>query len=283
MKNPIKAYRFARMTLFVLGLLFGLSFTMLHNLQARPAHAGGGGGDDDSGDGGDDSGGGGPPGGGPPGGGPPGGGGGGNTLGSADGEVTYYHLNSLNLSKSYDVIGPVVMVVDRDIDLGNQTIDIVGNGSLQLYFGGNISVGGKPGSGFNNSDVPAKMQLYGTHPKTADDEEPEYTVSLNGNGAFTGVLYAPEVSYRKNGGGGKGFSQGSVVTKDVTFNGSPGPFHYDEALKNFSGPFESSSNTFSLANYELLKAGNFAPSAAAQTVIGNVDYDALFDSLFGAP
>jgi len=127
------------------------------------------------------------------------------------------------------------------------------------------------------------MQLYGTHPDTGKDEPPSYTVSLNGNGAFTGLLYAPEVDYRKNGGGGFGFSQGSVVAKDITFNGSPGPFHYDEALENFSGPFESLSNTFTLSNYELLKAGKFTPSAGAEAVIGNVDYDALFDSLFDAP
>jgi hypothetical protein len=213
--------------------------------------------------------------------GPPwGGGGSSNTIGSADGSVTYYHLESLDLKKSYDVIGPVVMVVDKDISLGNQTIDIVGDGSLQLYFGGNISVGGKPGSGFNNSGVPSKMQLYGTHPMQDVDEDPSHTVSLNGNGAFTGVLYAPEVSYRKNGGGGKGYSQGSVVAKDITFNGSPGPFHYDEALRNFSGPFTTISSRFILSNYELLKAGDFAPSPAAESAFGDLDYDALFTALF---
>jgi len=226
---------------------------------------------------------GGPPGGGPPGGGggPPGGGGSGAVQIGVPGSKTpeRYHLSSLNRPGNIEVIGPVVMVVDGDISLGNDTLTITGDGSLELYFGGNISVGGKPGSGFNNSNVPSKLLVFGTHPDTGDSSSPNYSVSLNGNGAFTGVLYAPEVEYVKNGGGGFGYSQGSVVAKDVRFNGSPGPFHYDEALEEISGPFGG----YSLTKYELKHAGDLSPSDSARLVVGDTDYESLFDSLFGKP
>lgn len=278
MNQRISAPWHIRASLIILASILGPALT-LHELQAKPPPHAGGGGNSGGGNSGGGNSGGGNSGGGNSGGGNSGGGG--STIGSTDGSVTYYHLSSLDLGRDVTVVGPVVMVVDGDIELGNRSLDIGSGGSLQLYFGGNIRVGGKPGSGFNNSDVPAKMQLFGTHALAADDEPPEYEVKLHGNGAFTGVLYAPEVAYEKKGGGGAGFSQGSVVAKDIAFRGSPGPFHYDEALKDFEGPFES--GTYRLSTYELLKAGDYSPSSEAETVIGNVDYDTLFDSLFSKP
>ncbi len=209
---------------------------------------------------------------------PGGGGGGGAQVIGVPGATTpeRYHLSELNLSGDLEVVGPVVMVVDNDISLGNHTIQITGDGSMELYVGGNVSVGGNPDSGFNNTNVPSKLIVYGTHPHKNDNESPDYTISLNGNGAFTGVLYAPNADYRKNGGGNAGESKGSVVAMDITFNGSPGPFHFDEALEDLVAPFGG----YTLSTYRLKQPGDLAPSDGAVEVLGRSDYESLFASLF---
>jgi hypothetical protein len=56
------------------------------------------------------------------------------------------------------------------------------------------------------------------------------SISLSGNAAFTGTIYAPEADFSLGGGGNNTYDfVGSSVTKSVTMNGHFN-FHFDEAL-----------------------------------------------------
>ena len=214
------------------------------------------------------------------GGGNPGGGGnsGGSTIGDASGATTArYHLSSWNVRGNYTIVGPTVMVVDGDVNIGNNTVTIAPTGSLTLYVGGNMKANGR--GSINNLGVPSQLMVFGTHPEKLPSESPDYSLTLSGNGALTGIVYAPNAQYRTNGGGNAGQTSGSVVALDVRFNGSPGPFHYDVALRDLDLPFGG----YALSNYELRPAGDLAPSSSARTVLGNSDYDSLFTSLFDSP
>lgn len=189
-------------------------------------------------------------------------------------QPTKYHLSSIDLKENLEIVGPVVMVVDKDFDIGNNTVTISGDGSLELYVGGDIKVSGN--GAFNNTEVPSKLIIFGTHPPVAEDEKSEYNISVSGNGAFTGVLYAPNAAYTSNGGGKGGETKGAIIAHTVTFNGSPGPFHYDEALGDLEFPFLQ----FSLAGYQLLKPGDDVPGEWIEEAVGKTEYSSLFNQLF---
>jgi len=58
------------------------------------------------------------------------------------------------------------------------------------------------------------------------------SISLSGNAAFTGTLYAPEASLSLNGGGNNSYDfVGSCIAASVTFNGHF-MFHFDQDLLN---------------------------------------------------
>lgn len=179
-----------------------------------------------------------------------------------------------NVNGDYEVVGPTILVIDGDFDIGNNTINISPTGSLEIYVSGNITVNGN--GGINNQGVPANLLAFGTHRELAEGASPEYNWTLSGNGALTGVVYAPNAEYRTNGGGNAGFTSGSVVALDIRFNGSPGPFHYDVALSELILPFGG----YSLSNYELLRNGSNGNLATAATIFGSSDYDALFKQLY---
>ncbi|MGC3957239.1 MAG: hypothetical protein QM813_04505 [Verrucomicrobiota bacterium] len=77
------------------------------------------------------------------------------------------------------------------------------------------------------SGKPKNMVIYGL-PSLTD-------LTYNGNGDFTGVIYAPQASFALNGGGSSTWDFiGASVTKVVQMNGHY-HFHYDEDLKK-NGP-----------------------------------------------
>lgn len=204
-----------------------------------------------------------------------GGGGGDTKIGDATGsKVTKYHLSSWTLGGDYEVVGPTIMVIDGDFDIGNNIITIKPTGSLELFVGGNITASGK--GAINNTGVPSQLIVKGTHPEKQPTDSPDFSWTLSGNGALTGVVYAPNAEYRTNGGGNAGHTSGSVVALDVRFNGSPGPFHFDEALKEL----DLGLGGYSLGTYELRANGDVSASKEAETVFGSSDYEALFNQLF---
>jgi len=90
------------------------------------------------------------------------------------------------------------------------------------------------------------------------------------------VVYAPNAEYLTNGGGNAGRTSGSVVALEVRFNGSPGPFHFDEALEDLDLGFGG----YSLRSYQLKPNGDLTPSDSHQAVFETKNYADLFKQLF---
>jgi len=111
-----------------------------------------------------------------------------------------------------------------------------------------IKVSGK--GGFNNDGKPINLQIYGTSTTSQN-------LTIGGNGAISAVVYAPLASFTSNGGGSSGSTSGSIVAKNVTFNGSPGPFHFDESLRNLTmdGDFDVNKFVFLEPNTSITANG----------------------------
>ena len=125
------------------------------------------------------------------------------------------------------VLGDAILYVTGSVSLSGQAyMTISTNSSLQLYVSGSTtSIGGKgvvntPGSATN-------FVYYGMPGNTS--------VSMSGNAAFTGAIYAPSADFTLGGGGSATYDfVGSSVTSTVKMNGHFN-FHYDESLGN-TGP-----------------------------------------------
>lgn len=141
--------------------------------------------------------------------------------------ITYYELDSLDLkaNQHVSVIGPVVILVNGSIKIhGSFTISDLG--SLKLYITADMSVGG---TGFVNSTLaPGRLQLFG---KANPDLKFTPEIKLHGNGAFHGVVYAPEFDVDFKGAGNSGIMSGAIVGKNVFFSGNAN-FHFDESLQS---------------------------------------------------
>jgi hypothetical protein len=94
------------------------------------------------------------------------------------------------------------------------------NGSDSLALAGNGSV--------NSPGYATNLLVWGLPSLTS--------ISLSGNAAFTGAVYAPEAAFTGGGGGNNAKdSAGAMIVKSVTLSGHWN-FHYDEALANFGPP-----------------------------------------------
>lgn len=114
------------------------------------------------------------------------------------------------------------LIVDSDINLTGQDKIIIQKGaSLNLYMAGAVAKIGGNGV-INQAGNATNFFYWGTTANTS--------LAVNGNGAFTGVIYAPNASFTMNGGGSSIEDvTGSSVSKTVQMNGSFN-FHYDENL-----------------------------------------------------
>jgi hypothetical protein len=151
-----------------------------------------------------------------------------------------YHLPSVTLSNDLIVEGPVIIVIDGDFDLKNNNMIILPGASAEIYLGGDMTISGN--GEVNNANVPAALRIYGT----ADVSQ---NITLNGNSLLSGVIYAPKANVTFNGGGNKGALLGAIVAYNITFNGSPGPFHFDEALWDLDDRW----SRFRLTSYNLVR------------------------------
>lgn len=106
---------------------------------------------------------------------------------------------------------------------GNGRIIVASGGKLEMYVGGSSNLSGNGVQ--NNAGTAEKYQLYFLS---------NSSVSIAGNGDFTGVVYAPDRNVSIS---GNGDLVGAVVASTIAINGN-GEIHYDEALKNMG---ESSS------------------------------------------
>lgn len=163
----------------------------------------------------------------------------------------YFFQDGVSLNENLTVNGPVVIVSDGDFNIGNNTVEITSTGSLKIYVKGDMKISGN--GSFNNTNIPEKLIILGT----ADVDEGQ-VINLNGNGLLAAAVYAPEAELTSNGGGARGALLGSAIAKSITFHGSPGPFHFDEALKELS----VGNTTYSIEHY-------FSPSGANAFLMAN--------------
>lgn len=134
-----------------------------------------------------------------------------------------YLNNSVALSGNQTIYvqGDAVWYVPGDFSLGGNAQLIIGPGaSLQLYVGGDADFRGNGVVNVNESAL--SLQFWGMPTCTS--------VTLNGNGEFTGTMYAPTATLYGRGGGSDVMDHsGAAVMAEVAFNGHYS-FHYDELL-----------------------------------------------------
>jgi len=140
-----------------------------------------------------------------------------------------YQMTQLNMSGKENMIvtGHAKLYVTGDILMSGQTvIEIAPGASLELYVGGASAT--IAGNGLINHNNTADTFTYYGLPNNA-------SLSVSGNGQFTGAIYAPNADFSMDGGGNNTIDFiGASVTRTVTMNGHFN-FHYDEALGEF-GP-----------------------------------------------
>ena len=133
-----------------------------------------------------------------------------------------YYLSSLG--GSVLVRGNAQLVVGGDVVLkGTETFEIASNGKLEMWANGTeVKLAGN--GVINNNGYAQNFILWCTDKVTS--------MTLNGNGEFTGVLVAPNAAVQMNGGGNADEDFiGALIVKSVTMNGHF-KFHYDEALES---------------------------------------------------
>jgi Tfp pilus assembly protein PilX len=174
---------------------------------------------------------------------------------AADG---YYHYNADRIdlnNKAIIINGKVLLRLSNtsngiDISGGGGAIKINSTGALTVYTPGAISIAGQGVSnGVDGPDAdtdvdetselnqPIKFQVYGT--KTSGSQ----SISISGNGLFSGVIYAPQGDVSIV---GNGAVNGSVVANNITLSGNA-QFHYDESLGNLGA-----GNPFRIAKWKEL-------------------------------
>ena len=160
------------------------------------------------------------------------------TLGPGD-----YNISSISLSggstKKLTLdsrTGNIRLYVSGDISLaGSASIQILGTNTthtVKIWVVGNVAVAGN-GVVSPSNTVPSDLVIYAKTPTSGTK-----TVSMDGNAAFKGAIYAPGHAYSIGGAGHTGTVYGSVVANTITMGGNAN-FHYDEAL---SATYNSSAN-----------------------------------------
>jgi hypothetical protein len=137
-----------------------------------------------------------------------------------------YYVDSIS-SGNILVQGNVQLVVGGNFSLGGNgsknQLTIASDGKMEMYVGGpTLSLSGN--GVVNQTGYAQNFLCWGADAVTS--------MTLNGNGTFTGIVVAPNADVTLNGGG---YSNndfiGSLISSSVTMNGHFS-FHYDEALKN---------------------------------------------------
>lgn len=129
---------------------------------------------------------------------------------------------ALNITAPAFGEGYVELWIPRDLDLsGNGGIVIPAHVHVIFYVDGYVKIAGN--GVVNISLIPGNVTLYGNHDTTAVQ-----SLTVNGNGQFAGMIYAPSASASVRGGGSSGDMYGSIFANAIFFNGVTS-LHYDSA------------------------------------------------------
>jgi hypothetical protein len=143
---------------------------------------------------------------------------------SAGFEPVVYTLDSIPTGSKVYVTGNAKLMVAGNVKLSGDDdgIYMASDAKLKMVVNGDsVSLGGN--GVVNPTGYAANFSLYCTDNVTS--------LSLSGNGEFTGIIYAPTANVALNGGGSEDFDFiGAVVANYIQLNGHF-KFHYDEALK----------------------------------------------------
>ncbi len=153
---------------------------------------------------------------------------------TTDTAFTEYRLSgNLDIKDTVIVTGHVMLVVDGNLKIfGNSDamIQLATNAKLDIFVTGDVTISG---GGILNSGDPPNLRLFNTGVAAKKSN----SITLGGNAAFSGAVYAPGCDLVINGGGTEGAFYGSAVANTITINGDVA-LHYDEALKNQPDPYK---------------------------------------------
>lgn len=141
-------------------------------------------------------------------------------------DTGYYQLQSLSGDILVRGTNSVVYIPNNGtLSMNSCTINT--GAKIELYCDApSVTISGN--SGLNNNGLPGAFYYYGLPDNTS--------IKIAGNGAFTGVMYAPEASLSLKGGGNNNYDfVGAAVVNTVDMVGHFS-FHYDEALSKNSPP-----------------------------------------------
>jgi hypothetical protein len=127
-----------------------------------------------------------------------------------------------NFSGNVLITGDAVLHVTHNLSFtGNDYLEIAPGARLQIFMSGtSANFGGN--ATWNKDGSALNLQYWGLPSNTS--------VSVGGNGAFTGTIYAPQAELTLNGGGKDEYDfVGASISKTAQLNGKV-QFHYDEAL-----------------------------------------------------
>ncbi len=137
-----------------------------------------------------------------------------------------YVMSSLSLSGQSKMLvnGDATLYIVDSIDMtGQSTITLATNASLTIYMAG-ASARFNGNGIINQTGKAVKLQYLGTPQNRS--------VSVSGNSAFIGSIYAPSAALSLAGGGNNELDfVGSAVAETASLNGHF-KFHYDESLGN---------------------------------------------------
>jgi len=149
-------------------------------------------------------------------------------LGSVSNEITspgtYYNYQFFGGDLDVDSPGGnVTVVVEGNFQPNSVDIDIADDYSVTVLVRESFSLGNTVNAGGDAGDLSVIMHSDG---------------AFNGNGKFrfVGLLYAPGSDCNLNGGGGPAYNNviGGVVCEEVTVNGNPNKFVYDDSIEDMN-------------------------------------------------
>lgn len=152
-------------------------------------------------------------------------------------------LNNQNLIVTDAAGGGYVEIwIPGGLDVeGNNQITVPAGTHVTFYVDGNVKIAGngvlnssEVAGNPNPSYIPGDLIFYGNPDPTVNQ-----TITVNGNGIFAGIIYAPNASVTAKGSGNNGDIFGAIIAHDIFFNGTTS-LHYDTALGSQGAVFDYS-------------------------------------------